>query len=227
MRSLTLSALTVLIGILVLIALGNGCGAEMIEEVASMPNEPETCSEAVCAPQSNETVEDEEIIVRDVKVPLTAEEETYEAPDEIQVETFEEIYDEIPEDIEADIEGIAPGDVGGGDGEDVGELETINTAPAMHSYGQCTITHYDDCPQCCGQWSGGNTASGVPPTVNHTVACNGLPFGTRLMINGQEYIVEDRGDSRMGDFWIDIFVGSHDEALARGMYSADVYIIDE
>lgn len=223
----TLPITAVLIGLLALIALTQGCGSDLIEEVASMPNEPEPCYEAVEACESNETVEDEEIIVRDVKVPLTAEEETYEAPDEIQVETLEEVLDEIPEITEEPDDNNDAENNGAGDGEDVGELETINTAPATHLYGQCTITHYDDCSQCCGQWSGGNTASGVPPTVNHTVACNGLPFGTRLMINGQEYVIEDRGDSQMGDFWIDIFVGSHDEALARGMYSADVYIIDE
>jgi hypothetical protein len=43
------------------------------------------------------------------------------------------------------------------------------------------------------------------------------------MINGQEYVVEDRGVSGM---WVDIFCGSHDEALNRGMYQTEVYIID-
>lgn len=98
--------------------------------------------------------------------------------------------------------------------------------PAKHLYGVCTITFYDNGPCCCGQWAGGNTASGVPPTPNHTVASNTLPFGTRLLIDGQEYTVEDRGDSNMDAFWIDIFVTSHEEANRRGMYKSEVYIID-
>lgn len=94
-------------------------------------------------------------------------------------------------------------------------------------YGVCTITHYDNGACCCGKWAGGNTASGVPPTTNRTVAHNYLPFGTKVLINGQEYVVEDRGDSNMaGGMWFDIYVSSHSEANARGMYSTDVYIIN-
>lgn len=218
----TLPITAVLIGLLALIALTQGCGSYLIEEVASMPNEPEPCYEAVGACESNETVEDEEIIVRDVKVPLTAEEETYEAPDEIQVETFEEIYDEIPEITEEPDDNNDAENNGAGTGEDVGNMAE-DVQPNKHLWGVATITHYCSCSACAGQWAGGPTASGVMPTPNHTVACE-LPFGTRLEINGQEYVVEDRGVSGM---WVDIYCSSHDEALARGMYSADVYIIDE
>lgn len=105
-------------------------------------------------------------------------------------------------------------------------VEEIPEEPAKHLYGVCTITHYDNGPCCCGQYAYGATASGVMPTVNRTVASNCLPFGTRLLINGQEYFVEDRGDSNMDDFWIDIYVGTHEEALQRGIFSAEVYIID-
>lgn len=101
-------------------------------------------------------------------------------------------------------------------------VEEPKPASSMHLWGVCTITHYCWCAQCCGR-AGHPTASGVNPTVNHTVACGSLPFGTRLMINGQEYVVEDRG---VDGFWVDIFVGSHDEANARGMFQAEVYIID-
>jgi len=97
-------------------------------------------------------------------------------------------------------------------------------APAMHLWGVATVTYYDWGPCCCGQWAYGPTASGVNPTVNHTVACGDLPFGTRIMINGVEYTVEDRGVSGM---WVDIFVGSHEEALQRGMHQAEVWIIDD
>lgn len=109
--------------------------------------------------------------------------------------------------------------------EAVEVVEEAPEEPAKHLYGVCTITHYCGCSACCGAW-GNATASGATPTAGWTVASNCLPFGTRLLINGQEYVVEDRGDSNMNDFWIDIYVSSHEEALQRGMFSSEVYIID-
>ena len=117
----------------------------------------------------------------------------------VQIEPFQTIADADPEEEEAD------------------------QAPAMHLWGTCTLTFYCPGSCCCGQWAGGHTASGTVATANRTVACGDLPFGTRLMIEGQEYVVEDRGVSGM---WVDIFVNSHDEALRRGMYQAEVWIID-
>ena len=90
-------------------------------------------------------------------------------------------------------------------------------------YGECRITYYCPCSACCGEWAGGPTASGAMPTANHTVAAD-LPFGTKLIIDNTEYVVEDRGVSGM---CIDVFVDSHEEALRRGFYYADVYIVSE
>ena len=94
--------------------------------------------------------------------------------------------------------------------------------PAMHLWGVATITHYCNCSACCGQWAGGGTASGTTPTAGRTVAAD-LPFGTRLMINGHEYTVEDSG---VYGYWVDIYCDSHQEALNRGMYQTEVFIID-
>lgn len=102
------------------------------------------------------------------------------------------------------------------------EEEPAPPEPAKHLYGRCRVTFYCPCANCCGSW-GNATASGVMPTPNHTVACGDLPFGTRILVDGQEYVVEDRG---VGAQQIDIFVSSHEEALWRGLYYSDVYIID-
>ena len=117
------------------------------------------------------------------------------------------------------------------DDQEVDLDETAETAPEevgmeKYLYGVCTITHYCGCSACCGAW-GNATASGATPTPNHTVATNTLPFGTRLLINGQEYVCEDRGDANMDAFWVDIYCDSHEEALRRGMYQSEVWIIDE
>lgn len=108
------------------------------------------------------------------------------------------------------------------------EPETMAIAEepqGKHLYNVCTITHYCGCSACCGSW-GNATASGATPTAGWTVANNVLPFGTLVEINGHTYCVEDRGDSNMDDYWFDIYCGGHQEALDRGMYSAEVYIIE-
>ena len=48
----------------------------------------------------------------------------------------------------------------------------------------------------------------------------GVPFGTKLLINGNVYTVEDRGTSYGV---VDIYMNSHSDALAFGMQTADVY----
>lgn len=101
-------------------------------------------------------------------------------------------------------------------------LTTEKPEPPMTYYGNCRITFYCPCSTCCVSW-GNATACGVMPTAGRTVANGSLPFGTRVMIDGIEYVVEDRG---VGDFEMDIFVASHQEALNRGLYYTDVFIID-
>ena len=85
--------------------------------------------------------------------------------------------------------------------------------------GTFTLTAYCNCAQCCGT-AGNATASGVMPTAGHTVAMAGVPFGTQLLINGTVYTVEDLG-TPYGH--VDIYCGSHSEALSFGLQYADVY----
>lgn len=96
---------------------------------------------------------------------------------------------------------------------------TIDTSKGKY-LGRFKLTAYCSCSICCGKWSGGGTASGTTPTPGRTIAMAGVPFGTKLSINGQIYTVEDRGTA-YGH--VDIFMGSHSEALSFGMRYADVY----
>ena len=89
--------------------------------------------------------------------------------------------------------------------------------------GKFKLTAYCSCSICCGKWSGGGTASGTTPTPGRTIAMAGVPFGTKLSINGQIYTVEDRGTA-YGH--VDIFMGSHSQALSFGMKYADVYQVN-
>lgn len=100
--------------------------------------------------------------------------------------------------------------------------DTIDTSQGKY-LGRFKLTAYCNCPICCGKWSGGGTASGTTPTPGRTIAMAGVPFGTKLSINGQIYTVEDRGTA-YGH--VDIFMGSHSQALSFGMKYADVYQVN-
>ena len=78
------------------------------------------------------------------------------------------------------------------------------------------VTAYCSCSKCCGKQTG-ITASGTRATAGRTVAASGqFAFGTKLMINGKQYTVEDRGGAIQGNK-IDIYMNSHAEALAWGV----------
>ena len=85
--------------------------------------------------------------------------------------------------------------------------------------GNFTLTAYCNCAQCCGT-AGNATASGTTPVAGRTVAMAGVPFGTKLLINGNVYTVEDLG-TPYGH--VDIYCSSHSEALSFGLQYADVY----
>ena len=91
------------------------------------------------------------------------------------------------------------------------------------------LTAYCSCEKCCGVYSDGYFASGKKVYVGG-VACNWLPFGTKLEIDGQIYTVEDRGaKSLFGDKnnhikHIDIYFNDHKEARKFGKRYAEVKI---
>ena len=87
------------------------------------------------------------------------------------------------------------------------------------------VTAYCSCSKCCGAHASGYTASGTLATSNHTVAASSqYAFGTKLIINGKEYTVEDRGGAITGDR-IDIYMDSHADALAWGVRYLPVQVV--
>lgn len=100
--------------------------------------------------------------------------------------------------------------------EPVAESETVYL-------GTYTVTAYCPCEKCCGK-TDGITASGTKATAGRTIAADTsiLPFGTELYINGQKYIVEDRGGGVRGNH-IDIFFDSHADALEFGKRQMEIY----
>lgn len=94
-------------------------------------------------------------------------------------------------------------------------------AGEWESLGTWLCTAY--CPGACCNSSenAGNTASGAPMVVGRTVAVGHLPFGTRLLIDGHEYVVEDRGVTGKH---VDILHESHSAARKFGERYKQVFI---
>lgn len=96
------------------------------------------------------------------------------------------------------------------------EEEIIEEEVDFGYIGGYTLTAYE--------WTGNPCANGNYPTCGYTAACNSLPLGTRIYIEGLgEYVIEDRGG--MSDNVIDIYMGDVNTCLQFGVQYADVYII--
>ena len=90
--------------------------------------------------------------------------------------------------------------------------------------GRFKITHCCGCEYCCGENACGITASGTVATAKRTISTSSnFEFGTKLEINGEIYTVEDRGN--FDENTIDIYCNTHEEAIEKGVFYADVYIV--
>lgn len=98
----------------------------------------------------------------------------------------------------------------------------------VHSLGMFEITAYCPCPLCSSSWNR-TTATGTTATAGRTIGVNPdvIPYGSRIMINGHEYIAEDTGGAmRENPRVIDVFMVSHEEALQFGRQNFEVFIIE-
>lgn len=108
------------------------------------------------------------------------------------------------------------------------ETRTVTkTIKAGDSLGTVVTSGYCNCTICCGQWSGGPTASGAYPSGNHTLAVDAynpiVPIGTQVIMNGVLYTVEDTGNLNANGVDFDVYYDSHSEALAHGHRSYEAY----
>lgn len=98
--------------------------------------------------------------------------------------------------------------------------------PEPESLGVFTITHYcrENYPHICNNGDATQTATGTVPTPGRTIAADPdvIPYGTTVLIDGHEYVVEDCGGA-IKDKRIDILVDTHAEALSLGIYETEVY----
>lgn len=106
----------------------------------------------------------------------------------------------------------------------VEEPELEPEKPKNESLGKFKITYYCACKKCSGKW-GDMTATGVRAKEGRTIAVDPkvIPYGTKVIIDGHEYIAEDCGGAIKGNK-IDIYVGDHNRALKKGVDYFDVYV---
>lgn len=67
----------------------------------------------------------------------------------------------------------------------------------------------------CGK-TDGITASGHVATQGITVACDGLPLGTEVVIDGHTYIIQDRFGAGHGKHRMDIYMEQKADAFKFG-----------
>lgn len=109
-----------------------------------------------------------------------------------------------------------------------GDAVPVSSDARLLSLGNFRITHYCPCSICCGPWTDGITSTGVTAQTNHTIAVNPsqIPYGSKVVINGQVYVAEDCGGAIV-DNCIDIYVASHEEGESKGVFYTDVYLLQE
>lgn len=113
------------------------------------------------------------------------------------------------------------------DGSFVWEKSTsIDVPPTMEYVGKFKITAYCSCRKCTGSNSvHKKTFTGTSPVAGRTLSVDPriIPLGSRVSINGHDYIAEDTG-SAINGYVVDMYFNSHQEALNFGVQYMDIYI---
>lgn len=96
---------------------------------------------------------------------------------------------------------------------------------AYRYIGECVITSYCPCEECCGQWADGLTSTGLlagPGIV--AVDPDVIPLGSTVVIDGQRYLAADTGITGMA---IDICMTDHQTAEAYGVQTQEVWVVTD
>lgn len=97
------------------------------------------------------------------------------------------------------------------------ESDTQSQSPGLIPLGTYTITAYE--------WTGNPCANGNYPSEGYTVACNDLPLGSTVYIDGVGYrTVEDRGGGGYG--WMDLYLGDVGACYEWGVQYREVWLVE-
>ncbi len=99
----------------------------------------------------------------------------------------------------------------------------------LKDLGEFKLTAYCSCSKCCGKWAENRDngivvgATGEELIAGYSIAVdpNVIPYGTVVLINGQEYKAMDCGGAIKGNR-IDVYFSNHSDAVNFGVKTADV-----
>ncbi len=104
---------------------------------------------------------------------------------------------------------------------------TAVSKPQRVCLGEFVITAYcgEKHHHICNDGSAETTATGTNPKQGRTIAVDPdvIPYGTKVYIDGKEYIAEDCGGAIKGNR-IDVYFDNHQEALDFGVQYATVEV---
>ncbi len=99
--------------------------------------------------------------------------------------------------------------------------------------GKYYVIPYCGCSECCGMWGVDRPVSydgtEIVYTANQSIATEGVtvaanpevfPYGTKLIIDGREYVVQDKGSNKSAIY---LYFESHSDAVEHGIEVKDVY----
>lgn len=113
------------------------------------------------------------------------------------------------------------------DVNDVGIRYKYIDGVLMKYMGKFKTTHYCSCSTCCGPGASGITASGRAAEVGVSIAVDRrvIPLGKKVYLSGYGMRRADDTGGGIKRNKIDIFVGSHSEALQMGVRNnIDVWV---
>lgn len=117
--------------------------------------------------------------------------------------------------------------------DEMNYISSASSAVEMNvgdSLGKVWATAYCPCAKCCGPYANGITASGKKARAKHTIAVDAynpiVPMGTKVVIEGTVYTVEDTGDLNHYGNDFDIFYAKHEQCGQWGRKNVEAYIAE-
>ena len=113
----------------------------------------------------------------------------------------------------------------------------VNPTPVLISLGEFKITAYCGCEECCGIYGVNRPIDengdeivygsiGKRLEVGRSIAVDPkvIPYGTKVMFNGHEYVAEDCGGAIKGNR-IDLYMEDHAETVIWGVQNIEVFLV--
>lgn len=117
--------------------------------------------------------------------------------------------------------------------DEMNYIDSKSSATTMEvgdSIGDVWVTAYCSCSLCCGPYANGITASGKKATAKHTIAVDAyhpiVPMGTKVVIEGTVYTVEDTGDLNHYGNDFDVYFSDHNLAMQFGRRHVEAFIAE-